>query len=158
MARSALTLVALTLAAVPALAFAQAQPAAARPFASPDVVTALPAGGIGSIGEVTLALLVVLGAVFGVAWVIRRLRTFSVAGTQTIEIIASVGLGARERAVLLKVGGAQVLVGVAPGRVSALHVLPAGAVLTGPLEPPDASIATVERPSFRSLLLKGLGK
>jgi flagellar protein FliO/FliZ len=158
MSRYKISLVGLaTLALLPMSCLAQGTaPAAARPFASPDVVTSLPAGGIGSIGQVTLALLVVLAAVFGVAWLIRRLRGLTVGGAQSIEIVAQVGLGARERAVLIRVGGAQVLLGVAPGRVNALHVLPADAVLT----PAAATVTPTDpqRPSFRSLLLKSLGR
>jgi flagellar protein FliO/FliZ len=152
----------LALATLPAFICAQAASpvaAPARPFASPDVVTALPAGGIGSIGQVTLALLIVLGAVFGVAWLIRRLRGLTVGGAQSIEIVAQVALSARERAVLIRVAGVQVLLGVAPGSVNALHVLPADAVLQAPSD--VASIATAAaggRPSFSALLKKSLGR
>lgn len=147
------------LAPLPALAQAAAD--AARPFASPEVVNALPAGGVGSLGQVTLALLVVLGTVFGIAWLTRRLRGLAVGGTQAIEVIAQVGLGTRERAVLVRVGGAHVLLGVAPGRVSALHVLPPDAVLDVP--PGDAAAsgaasAAPTRPSFAALLKRSLGR
>ncbi len=40
-----------------------------------------------------------------------------------IDVIAEVPLGQKERAVLLQVGTTQILLGVAPGRVNALHVL-----------------------------------
>ncbi|EQD42713.1 Flagellar biosynthesis protein, FliO, partial [mine drainage metagenome] len=40
-----------------------------------------------------------------------------------LEILASMPLGAKERAVLVKVGDAQILLGVAPGQVNTLHVL-----------------------------------
>ena len=160
MSRSLVRVVLLTLVSLPVLVCAQSTAPAtapAHPFASPDVVAALPAGGVGSIGQVTLALIVVLGAVFGVAWLIRRLRGLALGGTQTIEIVAQVGLGARERAVLVRVGGAQVLLGVAPGRVNALHVLPADAVLPPAPLAVDAVSAT-HRPSFATLLKKSFGR
>ncbi|MEO7806684.1 MAG: flagellar biosynthetic protein FliO, partial [Steroidobacteraceae bacterium] len=135
---------------------AAAPAASARPFASPDVVTAMPAGGIGSVGQVTLALLLVLGAVFGVAWLIRRLRSLTLGGTQTIEVVAQVGLGARERAVLVKVAGEHVLLGVSPGRVTALHVLPPDAVFDKPAAAAPSGVA--QRPNFKSLLTQSLGK
>jgi flagellar protein FliO/FliZ len=159
MSRYKISLAALAaLALLPAACLAQAMaPAATRPFASPDVVRTLPPGGIGSIGQVTLALLVVLAAVFGVAWLIRRLRGLTVGGARTIEIVAQVGLGARERAVLIRVAGAQVLLGVAPGRVNTLHVLPPDAILTPATTGSDPTPAA-QRPSFRSLLMKSLGR
>ena len=50
-------------------------------------------------------------------------KTFGKFGSGPIEIIADVSLGAKERAVLVQVGGKQLLLGVAPGRVNTLHVL-----------------------------------
>jgi flagellar protein FliO/FliZ len=65
-------------------------------------------------------------------------------------VLAEVRLGPKERAVLLKVGATQLLVGVGPGRVNVLHVL---------AEPITASTpANEERPNFRTLLLRSLGK
>jgi len=55
--------------------------------------------------------------------------------------------------VLIKVGSAQLLVGVAPGRVNTLHVL---AEPIAPSAAPASPAATP--PSFRALLLKSLGK
>ena len=67
--------------------------------------------------------------------------------------IADIPLGQKERAVLLKVGNTQILVGVAPGQVNTLHVL------TEPLDltKPDAGPAD-NRPTFKSLMLRSLGK
>jgi flagellar protein FliO/FliZ len=53
--------------------------------------------------------------------------------------------------VLVRVGKTQLLIGVAPGRVTTLHVL---------AEPVDAAmpLATQGRPTFHALLMKSLGK
>ena len=99
-------------------------------FAAPQTAPATHAGGLGGLGEVTLALLLVLGAVFALAWLLKRLRGFGPRAGNGLEVIAHVPLGQKERAVLLKVGPTQVLLGVAPGRVNTLYVLPE------PLEPP----------------------
>jgi flagellar protein FliO/FliZ len=69
-----------------------------------------------------------------------------------IDILADVPLGTKERAVLLRVGTEQILVGVAPGRVSALHVL------REPVEIPKAATATAPAASFSALLKRSLGK
>jgi len=50
-------------------------------FAAPQTAPAAHAGALGGLGEVTLALLLVLGAVFALAWVLKRARTF---GSQSV--------------------------------------------------------------------------
>jgi flagellar protein FliO/FliZ len=77
----------------------------------------------------------------------------SSAGTAELQLVAQVALGARERAVLLRAGGQQLLVGVAPGSVRLLSVLPESAA---PL-PPAAGTAP-SLPSFRELLRRSLGR
>jgi flagellar protein FliO/FliZ len=70
-----------------------------------------------------------------------------------IDVIADIPLGQKERAVLLKVGQTQILVGVAPGQVNTLHVL------TEPLDLTKTPTASSDgRPSFKSLMLRSLGK
>lgn len=123
-------------------------------FANPQVSTATHAVGIGGLGQVTLALLVVLGTLFALAWLLRRMRGFGNRVGSAIDVLAHVTLGQKERAVLLKVGSAQILLGVAPGRVNTLYVLPEPLELTQRSAPP----ATDPSPSFRALLLRSLGK
>jgi flagellar protein FliO/FliZ len=123
-------------------------------FAAPQAATVTHGVGVGGLAQVTVALLVVLGAVFLLAWLLRRLRVGSGRLGSALDVLAHVPLGQKERAVLLKVGGTQILLGVAPGRVNALYVLPE------PLElaPRTLPSATPETVSFRALLLKSLGK
>jgi flagellar protein FliO/FliZ len=123
-------------------------------FASPQVSTATHAVGIGGLGQVTLALLVVLGTLFALAWLLRRMRGFGNRVGSAIDVLAHVTLGQKERAVLLKVGNAQILLGVAPGRVNTLYVLPEPLELTQRAAAPATDVG----PSFRALLLKSLGK
>jgi flagellar protein FliO/FliZ len=123
-----------------------------RPFAAPDAIGQPAAPAATGLGQVTLALLVVLGAVFAVAWIVRRIRGFGNRVGDAIDVIADVPLGQKERAVLLKVGNAQILVGVAPGQVNTLHVLTEPIDLTRPAGPNDL------RPNFKSLLMRSLGK
>ena len=65
-----------------------------------------------------LALIVVLG------WAVRRFAHLPGAGKGLIRVLGGVTLGSRERAVIVAVGGTRLLLGVAPGRVRMLHVLP----------------------------------
>jgi flagellar biogenesis protein FliO len=89
---------------------------------------------------------------------LRRLKKFGGAvGAHGIEIVSQAALGSKERAVLLKVAGAHVLVGVTPGNVNLLHVL-ASADPIGESTAVAASPAPIENtPTFKSLLKKSLG-
>ena len=124
-----------------------------RPFAAPEAAAAPPGVGLGGLGEVTLALGLVLAAIFALAWLVRYLRGASSRTGAALDVLAEVRLGPKERAVLLKVGTTQLLVGVAPGRVNTLHVL------TEPVQStPGDDPSEIARPSFRALLMKSLGR
>ena len=138
------------IAALASLGVAHAQEQ--RPFAAPATAPSGATPSIGSLGEVTLALLIVLAAVFAAAWLLRRVRGFPKAGSAALDVIADLPLGPRERAVLLRVGKTQLLVGVAPGRVHTLHVL------DEPIELAPAAESSTDRPTFKSMLLKSLGR
>jgi flagellar protein FliO/FliZ len=129
----------------------------ARPFASPAVVQSPAPTGIGSLGQVTLSLGLVLAVIFAAAWVVRRMRGFNRAASGALDVLADLPLGQKERAVLVRIGKQQILLGVAPGRVSTLHVL------SEPIDtsiPPSAAGAggSAEKPNFKALLMKSLGK
>jgi flagellar protein FliO/FliZ len=105
--------------------------------------------------RVTIAMVMVLGAVLAAAWITRRLRGGPGVSAGSLQVMAQVPLGARERAVLLRVGGRQLLVGVAPGCVRTLHVLEEST------PPPENGVSTQDdpaRPTFRSVLLRSLGR
>lgn len=74
------------------------------------------------LGQVALSLALVIGLLVGAMWVIRRLNGVGQAGSGQMRVVSSMGLGQRERAVLVNVGGQHLLLGVAPGRVATLHV------------------------------------
>jgi len=130
-----------------------AAPQASRPFAAPEAVNAPTAPTAGGLAQVTFALLIVLIAIFAVAWVARRMRGFNNRVGGAIDVLADVPLGQKERAVLLKVGSKQILLGVAPGRVNTLHVLDEPLELGKPSSGPDG-----QRPNFKQLMLRSLGK
>jgi len=134
-----------------AAAYAADAPAG-HAFAAPQAIGQPATPSVLGLGQVTLALLLVLGAVFAVAWVVKRMRGFGNRVGDAIDVIADIPLGQKERAVLLKVGSAQILVGVAPGRVNTLHVL------AEPLEMKAPAGVTDPRPTFRSLMMRSLGK
>jgi flagellar protein FliO/FliZ len=121
-------------------------------FAAPQAIGATHVSGVSGLGEVTLALVAVLAAVFVFAWLVRRVRAMGSRIGTAIDVLAEVPLGQKERAVLLKVGQTQILIGVAPGRVNTLHVL------AEPLDLSRPADADPSRASFRAILMRSLGK
>lgn len=94
-------------------------------MSQPDVGT--------GIVQVTMGLFVVLLIIAAAAWFARRFGQFQSTAGGALRIIGGLHLGARERLVVVQVGDQQLLIGVAPGRVSKLHVL------SNPLEQGDSS-------------------
>lgn len=122
-------------------------------FAAPAASTAHTTGG--GLAEVTLALLAIVALIGGLAWLMKRMRGFGTAGHDRIQVLSERALGPKERCVLVRVGSTEILIGVASGGVSTLHVFPEGAVT----EPPQATPAeTPATPTFKALLLRSLGK
>ena len=134
------------------LVAAEAEPA--RRFAAPDTAATLSGSSAGSIGQVTVALLLVLAVVFALAFALKKMRAVGGGGTNGIEVLAQVSLGAKERAVLIRVEGSRLLLGVATGQVNLLQVLPAAPAAPESATPP----ADASRPSFGQLLRKSLGR
>ncbi|MDG1066102.1 MAG: flagellar biosynthetic protein FliO [Luminiphilus sp.] len=74
------------------------------------------------LGQVIASLALVIGLLFGALWIMRRVNGVGQAVGGQMRVVSTLGLGQRERAVLVSVGDQQILLGVAPGRVAALHV------------------------------------
>src|SRR6188508_2952313 len=122
-------------------------------FAAPATTAAHTSGG--SLVEVTLALLAIVALIAGLAWLMKRMRGFSVAGHDRIQVLSERALGPKERCVLVRVGATDILIGVAAGSVNTLHVFPEGAVTESP---PAPASSTPNAPSFKALLMRSLGK
>jgi flagellar protein FliO/FliZ len=132
-----------------------AEPAAATAVAAspaaPAIAPAVSSGVAGQLTQLVFGLLLVLGLIFFLAWLLRRVQNAGPAGKgQVIELIGSRALGPRDRLMLVQVGKEQILLGLSPGTITALHVLK---------EPVDVP-ATSEKatPEFAQHLLKILGK
>lgn len=117
-------------------------------------------GPVGGTLRVALSMILVLGALLATAWIARRMRGASGSPSGGLEVLSQVSLGARERAVLIRVGERQLLVGVAPGSVRTLHVLRAGSNTPACAAASDGALPSAgpSPPSFKALLLKSLGK
>jgi flagellar protein FliO/FliZ len=90
----------------------------------------------GGLAQTLAGLAVVLALIFGAAWVLRRLNVGGSPAGSAIRLVASQSLGQRERVVLVEVAEQWLVIGVAPGSVSAIASLPKGALPAAPAAPP----------------------
>ena len=122
---------------------------AAEPVA--QAVAAAPVGSIpgGQLTQLVLGLLLVVGLIFVLAWLMRRVQRVGPGNGQVIEVIGSRALGTRDRLVLVQVGEEQILLGITPGRITPLHVLKT------PVNVAQTQAAT---PEFAQRLMELLGK
>jgi flagellar protein FliO/FliZ len=109
-----------------ALALAALWPAAAAAAESAGR-HATPLPGVEGLATTFLGLGLILALIFGGAWVVRRLGGLPAGGKGLVRVLGGASVGTRERVVVVEVEGARLVLGVAPGRVQTLHVLPAGA-------------------------------
>lgn len=110
-------------AALPAFACCAAQavlPTVPSPVAEP--ARSYAAAGLMQAG---LGLAVVIGLIFLLAWVTRRFGLQPSGNSRLLKVVSSVMVGQRERVVVVEIGDAWLVLGVAAGQVRALHTLPA---------------------------------
>ena len=80
--------------------------------------------------QVVGSFVVVILLLVAVLVMLKRFNGVSTSMGGDMRVVSSVGVGQRERAVLLQVGEQQVLLGVGPGNVRTLHVFDEPAVTT----------------------------
>jgi flagellar protein FliO/FliZ len=105
-----------------------------RPVPIPPPANAVSSG---SIFQVIVSLLVVLGAIVLVAWILKRINLPQNAAGSALKVISGVAVGQRERIVLVEVNDTWLVVGVAPGQVTALHTMPKNVLLATESSVPD---------------------
>lgn len=130
-----------------ALLASQACLAAATPTSTP---AAAPGSLGGQLAQMVFGLLLVVGLIFFLAWLLRRMQGTAVKGGQVIEIVGSRAIGPRDRLLLVQVGKAQILIGHTPGSIEALHVL------AEPVDVPEN--ARQATPEFAQRLMELMGK
>ena len=109
----------------------------------PGVATAPVLGGL---VQVVLALLLVLAAIAASAWLLRRLGPTQMGSGGALRVLGGVMVGQRERLMLVEVGDTWLIVGVAPGRVTAVHSMPR------PAQSEQQVQALVQQPGFADWL------
>jgi flagellar protein FliO/FliZ len=79
--------------------------------------------GGGAMFQVVLSLLLVLGAVYLVFWLLRRINPGGGAGG-VLKVVGGVMVGPRERIVIVELGDSWMLLGVSQGSVTLLTTMP----------------------------------
>ena len=126
--------------AVPAAPAAVATPQAGAAPRTAAAVLPPAAASAGSLLQTILALLSVLALLAGLAWLLKRYGPKAGGAGGTLRLVASLGLGGRERILVIEVADQWIVVGAAPGRVNALATLPR------PDSAPSPSSATLAGP------------
>jgi len=120
-----------------------------KPVPTPMATTAAEGSMGGQLVQVLLGLLLVIGMIFVLAWMLRRVQRIGPRGGQVIKLVASQVLGPRDRLVLVQVGNEQILLGLSAGRITPLHTM------KEPVHFPETEAAT---PEFAQRLMELLGK
>jgi len=87
--------------------------------------TAPPAAELGGgILQVVLSLILVVLLLFGSLYALKKLSAPRGAAAGLLQVIAGAAVGSRERVVVVEIADTWLVLGVAPGSVTALHQLP----------------------------------
>lgn len=90
---------------------------------TPASASAAVADAGGSLLSMLFGLAVVLASLYGLLHVVKRLQARSGNGQAALRIIGGTAVGPRERVVLVELGEKVLVLGVAPGRITALQTL-----------------------------------
>lgn len=91
--------------------------------AASDTEKALNPLSLANVCSVFFALLIVLAMLFAAVWLLKRLQRVKVPTEgASIQVVAQLQLGMKERVVLLRVGDENILVGCTAGNIRSLHV------------------------------------
>ena len=93
--------------------------------------------------QLLLGLLLVIGLIFLLAWLVRRIQQAlpTRGANQAISLLASQALGPRDRLLLVQGGKEQILLGLTPGTIVPLHVLQEPIEVTTPDSPISSAFA-----------------
>ena len=91
---------------------------------------------IGSLTQLTLSLIAIVALIVAIGWVLKRFKLAAPRGSVDSEVLEQLSLGPRERVVLVRIGAAQVLVGVSAGGIVALTPLAEPISLKAASRPP----------------------
>jgi flagellar protein FliO/FliZ len=73
--------------------------------------------------ESILSLILVLGVIFGAAWLLKKFKGVEVAGKKQLKIVESISLGSKEKIAVIRCGEQFMLLGITPNQISHLAEL-----------------------------------
>ena len=73
--------------------------------------------------QIVSSLFLVLIVIGALAWILKRFGIGTPTSSGPIKVIATTGVGQRERVVVVEIENTRLVLGVAPGRVNVLHCL-----------------------------------
>jgi flagellar protein FliO/FliZ len=91
---------------------------------------------VGSLTQLSLSLIAIVALILAISWALKRLKLTHPRGSGEIAVIDELGVGPRERIVLIRVGESQLLVGISAAGMMPLTPLAAPIVLKGGPAPP----------------------
>jgi flagellar protein FliO/FliZ len=91
---------------------------------------------IGSLAQLTLSLLAVVALIFALSWIMKRLKFSAPISSGDMAVLDVLSVGPRERIALVRVGDAQLLVGISAAGIVALTPLDRGITLAAPARTP----------------------
>lgn len=94
------------------------------PVAEATAQVAAPPTMSGNLVQMLLGLVGILALLVGSLWLLKKLTQQRGAAAGLMRIVAATPVGGRERVVIVEVGTTWLVLGVAPGRVSALAEIP----------------------------------
>ena len=103
--------------------------------------------------QAVAGLAVVLAAIAGSAWLMKRLVRVQASHGAPMSLRGTISVGPRERVMLVEVADTWIVLGVTPGRVSALHAMPRAATAV-PVESNESPAAPAAPTTPFSALLK----
>ncbi len=80
------------------------------------------AASVPQIMQIITSLLLVVGIIFAGAWFFRRYGRLHGMLNDDMKVVAGISVGQREKVIILQAGDTQVMLGISPGRIQALHV------------------------------------
>jgi flagellar protein FliO/FliZ len=123
-----------------------------------DTALVNPGSGRAALLQTTIGLIVVIAVIYALAWLAKRTNLGALGRDKGLKVLVVLPLGTREKAVLVDIAGTQMLLGVAPGRVSTLHVFPRPVVETEPQRPITSSLSASTASEFSKKLNEFLGQ
>jgi flagellar protein FliO/FliZ len=120
--------------------------------------SAVPSLGFSAVLQTLFGLVIVIGFVFGCAWLARKLGFQGGKRGGLVKVVGGASLGNKERVAVVEIGDTWLVLGAAPGNVRLLHTMPAG---SADAQTADVSAQTLQggfAQRFRDALTGEAGK